>query len=161
MNRGGLLSLWIHAHSVSEIQFVIELRSMLAQSTLSVFFGLPPGNSLGFIPLSGLRPYCQDPPEDSLRALKRCGKRKQDEWRRACDEAATKADQRSRQNRPKRDPPPVGSRVIVTWDDEGEFDCLVIRDVTTGFLHVSHPTWDETVPFDPDEDEWRSFEHCR
>ena len=94
------------------------------------FFGLPPGNSLGFIPLSGLRPYCQDPPEDSLRALKRCGKRKQDEWRRACDEAATKADQRSRQNRPKRDPPPVGSRVIVTWDDEGEFDCLVIRDVT-------------------------------
>jgi hypothetical protein len=119
------------------------------------FFGLPPAKSLGFVALSGLRSYCPEPPEDSLKALKRCSKRKQDDWRLACAEAASESQQRSVTNRSKRDPPPVGSHISITWDGEGDFDCLVIHDVVTGSLHVSHPAWDETIPFDPDEDEWR------
>lgn len=118
--------------------------------------GLPRASSFGFVAKSGLRPYGPDPPSDALKILRRCSKRKQDEWRLACDEAIIDACRRRAKERARSEPPPpVGSRVVVRWEHEGDFDCLVAQDPNTSALYVANPFWDDTVPFDPDEDEWK------
>lgn len=144
----------VDPRSLEDAKLRERAKKCIGTKHLVRFLGMPENASLGFLQPSKFSPYRgRFEPDDRINKLSK-------KSRRAYDDALLEAKSLFAASHP---PPPEGARIQVSYLGEDKtYDCIVVKQPETGLLFVRSsdfgPEEPETIPFDPDEDEWRYVE---